>query len=394
MSSELHFQLTFDIGSGRGKQSLYPQSYKVAGAQVVWTDGRDEEIVLTYYDHGQWRDVFTGQSKQEGHLIFKMQPASYDSIRQEVALLSQGMGGLSIRCLWSGQVQLPESHVPFAGLLQLKAHSTVDEALKKVANRAASAASLEALLEIVEGSMSFIVEVCGKFDVTDIGPCNLGILADRQVVSVNWEHCTAGKSARRKINKAVKQLVTTAAAYMSTRQDWNVVGRNLVSFVCQDWLFSVPDATIYSNDKGWLRNGLQCVGKKIQHLALCIDLFENTGVGLGRDDSLLDEGDGVYVVNHEDYGFPSPLQKIVCLLGVGRGSVSHTVCAEMAYRYLRVKADDLVSTRGCFVQGVLHLQVAFRRRMRRRIERALVVGRLLPMKLEDNFAREVASFLR
>ena len=136
------------------------------------------------------------------------------------------------------------------------------------------------------------------------------------------------------------------------------------------------------------------IRRQIQHQALCIDLFENAGVGLGRDDSLLDEGDGVYVVNHEDYGFPSPLQEIVCLLGVGRGIVCHTVCAEMAYRYLRVKADDLVSTRGCFVQGVLHLQVAFRRRMRRRIERALVVGRLLPMKLEDIFAREVASFLR
>ena len=271
MSSVLHFQLTFDIGSGKaatpqGKRSLYPRLYKVARARVQWTDSRDEEIVLTYYDHGQWRDVFAGLSKRFGLLIFKMHPASYDSIRQEVALLSQGMGGLSIRCLWSGQVQLPESHVPFAGLLQLKAHSTVDEALKKVVNRAASAASFEALLEIVEGSMSVIVEVCGKFDVTDIEPCNLGILADRQVVSVNWQHCTAGKSARKKVNKAVKQLVATAAAYMSTRQDWNVVGSNLVSFVCQDWLFSVPDATIYSNDKGWLRNGLQCVGEKMMRL--------------------------------------------------------------------------------------------------------------------------------
>ena len=178
MTKVSQFQLTFDIGSGKaatpqGKRSLYPRLDKVARARVQWTDGRDEEIVLTYYDHGQWRDVFTGQSKRFGLLIFKMQPASYDSIRKEVALLSQGMDAFTTCCLWSGDFQLPGLHEPFAGLLQCKALSTVDEALKKGANRAASRASLEELLEIVEDSMSFIVEVCGKFDVTDIGPCNL-----------------------------------------------------------------------------------------------------------------------------------------------------------------------------------------------------------------------------
>ena len=244
MSKVSQFQLTFDIGSGKavtpqGKRSLYKQLSKVARAQVVWTDDREEEIVLTYCDHGQWRDVFTGPSKRFGLLIFKMHPASYDSIRKEVALLSQGMHAFTTPCLWTGEFQLPESHERFVGLLQRKALSTVDEALKKkVANRAASPASLRALLEIVKCTTSFIVEVCGKFRVKDFQPRNLGILADKQVVSVDWEHCTAGKSGRRKVNKAVKQLVACAAGHMRSRKDWNVVGSKLVSLVCFDWLFT------------------------------------------------------------------------------------------------------------------------------------------------------------
>jgi len=79
---------------------------------------------------------------------------------------------------------------------------------------------------------------------------------------------------------------------------------------------------------------------------------------LGRDDSLLGDSDMVYVVDHQSFGFPSPLQRVDYFHGIIGGRVT----AQMYYQEINVAADAMIGMRGCFTRAVGCIQQAFRAR--------------------------------
>ena len=101
--------MAFDRLSGSaknpsGKRALYRNDfYKVARVNITWSDGGTEGILFTYLDHGECRDVYSGSSVRAGRLVFKIQPAKFDSTHNEMAVRTS-LQGKVIHCLWFGEV--------------------------------------------------------------------------------------------------------------------------------------------------------------------------------------------------------------------------------------------------------------------------------------------------
>ena len=70
---------------------------------ITWSDGGTEGILFTYLDHGKSRDVYSGSSPRAGRLVFKIQPAKFDSIQKEIAVRTSLQGKVT-DCLWVGEV--------------------------------------------------------------------------------------------------------------------------------------------------------------------------------------------------------------------------------------------------------------------------------------------------
>jgi len=79
---------------------------------------------------------------------------------------------------------------------------------------------------------------------------------------------------------------------------------------------------------------------------------------LARDDSLLADGDVVYIVDHRSFGFQSPIQEIDYF----HSMIGGRVIAQMYYLEMNVYADSMVGMRGCFARAVGCIQRAFRAR--------------------------------
>ncbi len=98
----------FDRSSGiakneKGKRALYREDfYKRALVHFRWFVGGPEGFVCTFDNHGQMRDVFSGSSLRAGPLVFKLQPAEFDSTQKEVNVRAS-LGGKVVDCLWAGE---------------------------------------------------------------------------------------------------------------------------------------------------------------------------------------------------------------------------------------------------------------------------------------------------
>jgi hypothetical protein len=135
--------------------------------------------------------------------------------------------------------------------------------------------------------------------------------------------------------------------------------------------------------------------RRAQCRALALRLWrQKKAFVLGRDDSLLHNYDIVYVVDSQDFGFPTPIQRIDYF----HGMIGGYVMAQMCHNEENVKADDMLSMCGCFANAIACIQRAFRGRRRlvqvEHIRRALAVGQLIPMCIRDRLIVEgVARYL-
>ena len=82
------------------------------------------------------------------------------------------------------------------------------------------------------------------------------------------------------------------------------------------------------------------------------------GLVLGRDGTMLYDGDSVYVVNHEVYGFDDPIQEIDYFHGLIMGEP----IAQMAEDEVDVCASDMIGLDGMFVRCMVKMQLCFRKR--------------------------------
>jgi len=108
-----------------------------------------------------------------------------------------------------------------------------------------------------------------------------------------------------------------------------------------------------------------------QNLTTGLRLWLDYHVVIGRDDSLLQDGDMVYVINHQPE-LGSPMQQIDYFHGIVNGYPMAQMCDD---NETDVPAHDMVSQRGCFAKTVVSIQRLCRTKRNRRV---LVDRRLLP----------------
>ena len=136
------------------------------------------------------------------------------------------------------------------------------------------------------------------------------------------------------------------------------------------------------------------VDRRNQCRAMVFDLFDR-GVILGRDDSVLHDGDTVYMVNYRHYGLSQPMCVVDEFLGLGcygyptaHLSEPDIVDDESCFD---APSFAMVSQAGCFVNAVICIQRLFRTR---RSFRMLAGAQLLPIQLRHMVIQHtVAQFL-
>jgi hypothetical protein len=112
--------------------------------------------------------------------------------------------------------------------------------------------------------------------------------------------------------------------------------------------------------------------RRAQWRAIGLRLWDaNNGAVLGRDDSLLQDGDVVYVVNHHPE-FVSPMEQIDYFHGLVDGIPMAQMCDADE---TDLPAHAMISQRGCFAKAVVSIQRLFGTKRTRRV---LVDRRLLP----------------
>ena len=225
----------FERGSGAaknatGKRALYGGDfYRVARVQVMWSDGGTEDIVFTYQDHGQCRDVFSGSSARAGSLVFKLHPAKFDSSQKEMAVRTSLRGNV-IDCLWAGEVLgLRET---YAGLLQRELR-TVDRALADLCvSFEPGPAAFSRLTAVFYSVLTLYLDtVDAGFVLFDAGPRNLALEEDGRTAFLDWEHICRGEAKRKDINEQVRRVVAAAAAHMAQSPKWSGASTALKLFV-------------------------------------------------------------------------------------------------------------------------------------------------------------------
>ena len=118
---------------------------------------------------------------------------------------------------------------------------------------------------------------------------------------------------------------------------------------------------------------------------------------LGRDDSWICDDDYVYVVDHQEYGFDSPIQEIDYFHGILLGEPMASLMDDkpMAQmmddkeirwrRLIGVEASAMIGLYGKFARCVLQMQLKFRARRALRFERTMhAVGILLAKAWASN----------
>ena len=112
---------------------------------------------------------------------------------------------------------------------------------------------------------------------------------------------------------------------------------------------------------------------------------------LGRDDSMLQDSDTVYVVKHWNFDLPSPISEIDYFHGVVDGYVR----AQMEDREIDIRAYDMISTNTWVAKEMCRIQQLFRKRTTKRVCRTLEARRLLPRRISNHYYLQynIASFL-
>ena len=137
------------------------------------------------------------------------------------------------------------------------------------------------------------------------------------------------------------------------------------------------------------------VDRRNQCRAMVEELFDRDVI-LGRDDSVLHDGDTVYVVNHQRYGLSQPMHVVDEFFGIACHGYPMAQMLENIYDdpgecITELPSFELVSQAGCFVNAVICIQQLFRTR---RSFRTLVGAQLLPIRLRHMAVQHtVAQFL-
>ena len=171
----------------------------------------------------------------------------------------------------------------------------------------------------------------------------------------------------------------------------SAVAMEMTSWQCQQRSRDISDELTWPtrpNMSQWF------VDRRNQCRAMVFDLFDR-GVILGRDDSVLHDGDTVYMVNYRHYGLSQPMCVVDEFLGLGcygyptaHLSEPDIVDDESCFD---APSFAMVSQAGCFVNAVICIQRLFRTR---RSFRTLVGAQLLPIRLRHMVIQHtVAQFL-
>ena len=116
-------------------------------------------------------------------------------------------------------------------------------------------------------------------------------------------------------------------------------------------------------------------------------LHRRSGVIIGRDDRLLNDGDVVFVVNHTAHHLPTPMQKVDYFHGQSFGYVT----AQMYYDKVDIPAYDMINPSGCLAKAAGYIQRIFRVK---RIQASLQARRLLPIGVcLPEFAHMIAEYV-
>ena len=115
---------------------------------------------------------------------------------------------------------------------------------------------------------------------------------------------------------------------------------------------------------------------------------------LARDDSIVHDDEIVYVVEHESFNLPSPLQRIDYFHGFH--PVKNAPMAQMVEDCTDVPSFSMVSTRGSFALAIACIQCNFRtKRLLRAFHLyvccALSACRLLPQALRSNLIADIIA---
>ena len=136
---------------------------------------------------------------------------------------------------------------------------------------------------------------------------------------------------------------------------------------------------------------LTALKRHAQWRSTALYLWSDRDTVLGRDDSMLQDSDTVYVVKHWIFDLPSPISEIDYFHGV----VDGYVIAQMGDRKIDIRAYDMISTNTWVAKEICRIQQLFRKRTTKRVCRTLDARRLLPRCISSHHYLQynIASFL-
>jgi hypothetical protein len=136
---------------------------------------------------------------------------------------------------------------------------------------------------------------------------------------------------------------------------------------------------------------LTAIERNAQWRSTALYLWSDRDTVLGRDDSMLQDSDTVYVVKHWKFDLPSPISEIDYFHGVLHGYV----IAQMGDREIDTRAYDMISTNTWVAKEMCRIQQLFRKRTTKRVCRTLEARRLLPRRISNHYYLQynIASFL-
>ena len=124
--------ITARATSQTGKKSWYPELHTSGIAHIQYQSGTAEDnIQVSFADHGVNRDVYFGKSVRLGDVAFKIQHAAQTSTKNEKNLVDQGFTNFAVTVWWFGHssLGLPNAADDEYSVLLERRGPTVDEAM-------------------------------------------------------------------------------------------------------------------------------------------------------------------------------------------------------------------------------------------------------------------------
>ena len=261
-----------------GKKALSKQLPKELKAEVKWSHvACKEEVLFTFFDHGNMRDCFKGSSLK-GDLILKLckldstllscgrlVAPGVHSNSNEVKLLEEGFSEFAVGLYFCGDVSFDST--VYSLLLEERAPFTVSEALSSTVNEMVLSSHRPSILKNVFDIFALVLDLvfnmkAAGFSIQDAGPNNLAYFPEGArshtavVLMLDFEHITKGKQLRKKQNETFLRSISQAVSCMLQHPALEGVGNMLRRVVFAQWFLLANDADVSSKD---LRRMLFCL---------------------------------------------------------------------------------------------------------------------------------------